>query len=249
MSEFLEARRLGRMSRVERTGLSVGVVLIGGAAAANSVTWLSATSTGFGVALIGAACGSIAKDWRWRRLFSRYRVDAHAVVYVDRAGYGAVLPNIATAARVEIVGISLGYALEYVRDNAPAFFRRVRSIRVMLPAMKVICDERDRVQGSAVGNLWKARGDAVATLTQLMQAYPTQIEVGYLRVTPYAAITRVDDAIWVSPYVHKSGSSCPVLAVTKEWSPVMFALYHDYLDALWTRHTTPDSDARAGRKA
>jgi len=211
MTDFLSPRRVTLISRVERWGIVGGVALLLLAWPANSVGWLSNTLTGAGIAVLGVVAGSLAKDWRWRRLFSRYDVDPAVVVYASRGGYSHIVNNVREARSVDLMGISLAYALEHIRDSHTDFFRRVEHLRILLPAVREICDGRDLAQSSAVGSLWHGMGDAVATIRFLRATYPIAVEARYFSLQPYTALTRVDDDLWVSPYVTKSGGSSPVL--------------------------------------
>lgn len=242
MTDFLSPRRTALVSRFEKGGVLAGIVLLLAAWPISAEGWLSNTLTATGIAVLGLVAGGVAKDWRWRRLFSRYDVDPAVVVYASRGGYSHIVANIDHADYVDLMGISLSYALEHIRDNSQEFFRRVNHLRILLPTEEATCDGRDLAQGSAVGSLWNGRQDAVAAIRALQERHPTAVEARSFRLQPYAALTRVNDDLWVAPYVTKSGGSSPVLAITRARSGKLFRLYADHFEYIWHHDTTSHLD-------
>ncbi len=168
--------------------------------------------------------------------------DPEVLVFPDRdsSGYQRVLDALSDAKRVDMLGISLKYFIEYIRNQPYVVNDKVaKPIRVLLPADREICDERDEVQGSRVGSLADNLEDSLAMLTTIRQAAPELVRVRRFRIHPYFAIIRVDDVLMVSVYLHRTGSGCPVLRISKENSPRVFEAFLGYYDDVWNRLSSP----------
>lgn len=242
MPDFLTSPRWMQLSRLEWIALIIGIAAIILSWLTSSIAWLSNSLTGVGVALLAAVVGSLLKDWRWRRLLTQQYSDPQIIFYTRRAAYGRIVENIHQAENVDLMGISLQYSLEYIRDNSSAFFRSVSSLRILLPGDKGICDARDIAQGSPVGSLWESLSACRRTLDELCTFHPSSIEVRYFTIQPYLAMTRVDDKIWVSPYITKSGNSSPVLSIDRRRSPTTFELYQEHYENVWRRSPSDASE-------
>jgi hypothetical protein len=233
VTDFLIPRRSSLLRPVEWIGLAVGAALI--LASAILPGWAAGALSSGGVAVIAGVAGSILKDLSSRRLLSRHGVDPFVTVYARRGLYAQLVSNINHADHVDLMGISLSYALEYIRDNQADFFHRVRLIRILLPATTGICDDRDRTQGSTVGSLARNLLDSIVTLNALVIQFPAQVQVRYFDEQTYSALTIIDDIVWASPYVVKSGSSSPVLVATKSKSPEIYSLFCTHFEVIWAR--------------
>lgn len=235
---FLEPRNEPKdlLSRFESVCLvSAAAALTGTGFTAASHSALSGVLANVGVALLGAGAGSIARGLQWRRLLSRHAVDPHALVYYERGDYARIVQHVPHADRVDLLGISLSYALKYIKDNTHDYVRRVRHTRVLLPATREICDGRDVAQGTAAGALWNGMLDSHNLLRQMLEDHPTSFSVRFFSLQPYCALTRVDGLIWVSPYVTLSGRSCPVIAVREGASPELYRTYATHFELMWQR--------------
>ena len=204
------------------------------ASAHSGLSWLANILAGGGVAVLAAVAGAVLKDWRWRRLFSRHKVDPHVVVYARRGAYSTIIEGVDAAGAVDLMGISLQYALEYIGNHTNEFFERIQKVRVLIPTSTEICDARDRAQGTSVGTLAAARKSAEHLLQDLVVRYPMKLEFRRFNLQPYCALTRVDEQIWVSPYLSRTGSSSPVLAIQRDKSPLLFESYLNHFDFVWS---------------
>jgi hypothetical protein len=212
----------------------LGVALLFAAWPTSGTIWLSNTLTGSGVAVLGVVAGWLAMDWRARKRLGHRGLDRAVVVYTSRSRYPELLANVSSAHEIDIVGMSLAYAVDYLRDNARSFFRRVDHVRVLLPGSRAICDERDRAQNAAPGTLWQASRDLLATVVQLQNDYPNSIAVRFFTLQPYGAMTRIDDTVWVAPYITKGGASSPLMVMSRTASEHLFQLYLEHFDRIWT---------------
>jgi hypothetical protein len=194
---------------------------------------LSNTLTGLGIAGVVAVVAKLTNDWRTRNILSKRGLDRGVVVYDSRARYTELLGHIVDAREVDLVGMSLAYAIDYLRDNGKHFFRHVDKVRILLPGSKELCEERDRAQNGTPGTLWQAARDQVATVRTLLQAYPQSIEVRFFTMQSYCAMTRVDDTIWVAPYVTKGGGSSPLLVISHPRSEHLFEIYREHFERIW----------------
>jgi hypothetical protein len=194
-----------------------------------------------GVSAGGVGVGSVVRGLQWRRLFSRHAVDPHATVFHERGDYGRIVVNVSEAGEIDLAGISLLYVIEYLKDHPAEYTRRVRHTRILLPATKEICDGRDAAQGTEPGGLWAALQDSRRIMARVMAEYPSSFSLRFFAIQPYFAMTRVDGHVWVSPYVNKSGRSCPVIAVEKSRSPELFGTFTSHFEELWKQSSTiPD---------
>lgn len=233
MSNVFSRASLAAVSRRERFGFILGVALILAAWPAGRVGWLSNTLTGLGIAVIAAIVAKVVRDLRTRNSLGKSDVDRGVVVYDRRARYTELLGRIAKAGEVDLIGMSLAYALDHLRDNRRDFFRRVDKVRILLPGSKELCDERDRAQNGAPGTLWQAVRDQTATVQLLLHEYPNSVEVRYFTMQSYCAMTRIDDTIWAAPYITKGGGSSPLLVMSDSRSAHLFELYREHFERIW----------------
>jgi len=199
----------------------------------STVNWLSNTLTGLGVAGIGIVLGKLTREWRNRNTAGKRGADRGVAVYDSRARYTELLGSITSAREVDLLGMSLAYAIDYIRDNRRDFFRRVDKVRILLPGSKELCDERDRAQHAAPGTLWQSARDLKATLRLLEEEYPKSISVRFFTMQSYGAMTRVDGTIWAAPYVTKGGGSSPLFVMGQRRSERLFDLYREHFDRIW----------------
>lgn len=233
MLDSLPRPSLTLVSRRERYGGILGCALLLAAWPTSGTVWLANTLTGLGVAILGVVAGWLARDWRARNRLGKKGLDRDVVVYTSRSRYPELLANVSGAREVDIMGMSLAYALDYLRDNSRDFFRRVDTLRVLLPGSRTICDERDRAQNAAPGTLWQASRDLLATVAQLQNDYPNSFEVRYFTLQSYGAMTRVDNIIWFAPYITKGGASSPLIVMSRTGSEHLFRLYLEHFDRIW----------------
>jgi hypothetical protein len=227
-----------RLTRLEKVGSLLGVALVTASLLLASLFGpeISNLLQGLGVASVAAVVGSVLKDWRWRTLAGRYGLDPSVRAYVRRAaaGYSQLLQTIDFARQVDITGISLSYVIEYVCDNPREVMSKIeRPIRVLLPGNKRICDDRDTAQGTPVGSLKRDLQGSLDRLGKLRQSYPRLLQVRFFRISPYFAMTRIDDELWVSLYVTKTGSNNPVLKIDQKKSPELFHLFEAHFERVW----------------
>lgn len=235
MPDFLISRRWTELSRLEWISIILGIIAVVLSWLTSSIAWLSNSLTSAGVALLAAVVGGLLKDWRWRRLLSQQHSDPQVIFYTRRGSYGRIIENVRKAQTVDLMGISLLYSLEYIRDNSSTIFRSISRLRILLPGERSICDARDIAQGSPVGSLWDSLSACRRTLDELCALHPASIQVRYFTIQPYLAMTRVDDRMWISPYITKSGNSSPVFSVDGRRSPTTFGIYQEHYENIWQR--------------
>jgi hypothetical protein len=196
---------------------------------------MSEVAAGAGVGLLAAGIGSFVRGLQWRRLLSRHAIDPNATVYYERGEYARIVERVVDAHEVDLAGISLLYALEYIKDHLGEYVQHARHTRILLPATRAICDGRDIAQGTEPGGLWNGVMDAHRLLSRIRSQHPSSFSVQYFTVQPYFAMTRVDGRVWVSPYVTMSGRSSPVISVEKERSPELYRTFTTHFQTLWLR--------------
>lgn len=251
MVDFMTRPSTALISRRERYGGVCALVVLIAAWPTSSISWLSNTLTGVGVAGMVLVAGRIATGWRGRSAFGKKGLDRGVTVYSSRSHYTEILANITSAHEVDVVGMSLAYALDHIRDNSRDFFRRVEKVRILLPGSESMCNERDRAQDGAPGSLWQAVQDSLATVRRLQAEYPNSISVGFFAMQPYGAMTRVDDMMWVAPYITRSGGSSPVMIIGRLRSEQLFELYRGHFDRIWNDPATtaqPDGPREEARR-
>lgn len=199
------------------------------------------------MALFAAGLGSLARGLQWRRLLGRHAIDPNATVFYERGDYAHIVERITGAEAVDLLGISLWYALEYIKDHSGDYVRRVRHTRILLPATRDICDARDAAQGTEIGGLWAGVKAYHHVLDRVTSQHPTSFSVRFFTMQPYLAMTRVDGRVWVSPYVTLSGRSCPVIAVENEASPELFHTFTSHFNVMWQRSQPRPVAARRER--
>lgn len=213
---------------------------------AGSQSALSGVLANVGVALLGTGIGSAARGLQWRRLLGRHAIDPNALVYYERGDYARIVQNVEQAERLDLLGISLSYAIEYIKDNTAEYIRRVDHTRILLPASRAICDGRDEAQGTSPGGLWVGVRDSHKLIRRLIEDHPTSFSVRFFDIQPYCALTRVDDFIWASPYVTLSGRSCPVIALQKKASPELYRTFATHFELMWQRSSPDHNESLAG---
>lgn len=233
MSDFYSGRSLPLISRFEWSVVSLGVVFCLLAWPLNDYGWLSNIAAGVGVGLIGVFCGSLAKEGRLRKLVTGQGLDPKIRVYVDRTQYSSIVRRVDSAKEIDIYGLSLAYVIDFLRDNSDDVFRRIARIRMILPHNEKVCNERDRSQGSAIGSTWRSNLDRHEVVSRLVERYPAQLSVRYSDVHPYCALTRIDNRLFVAPYVTKGGNSSPVLVLDSNDSTRLFNTYRAHFERVW----------------
>jgi hypothetical protein len=226
---------LSKLSKLEWLGLAGGAVCLP-ASLFPQVGKLSDLLLTAGFAAAAAAVGSILKDWRWRTIKRRFGLDPHARVYVRRSAthYHELLRDTEAAAQVDVMGLSLAYLSEYLKDCPKEVMDKMKKpIRILLPGSRSLCDERDAMQGHNAGTLWRTLRSSLKLLNNLKSEYPSLFEVKYYCVHPYFAMTRIDDEIWVSLYVNRTGGSSPVIRVDRRSSEELFAVFQGYFEHIW----------------
>ena len=133
MVDFMTRPTTALISRRDRYGGLCALVLLISAWPTSGISWLSNTLTGIGIAGMVLVVSRIATGWRSRSAFGKKGLDRGVTVYGNRSRYAEILANITSAREVDIVGMSLAYALDHIRDNSRDFFRRVEKVRVLLP--------------------------------------------------------------------------------------------------------------------
>jgi hypothetical protein len=241
MVDFMTRPSTALISRRERYGALCALIVLIAAWPTSGISWLSNTLTGVGIAGMAVVIGRIATGWRNRSSFGKKGLDRGVTVYGSRSHYTEILANITSANEVDVVGMSLAYALDHIRDNSRDFFRRVEKVRVLLPGSESLCNERDRAQDGAPGSLWQAVQDSLASVRRLQAEYPNSISVRFFTMQPYGAMTRVDDTVWVAPYITRSGGSSPVMIIGRPRSEHLFELYTGHFDRIWN---DPDTKAQ-----
>jgi hypothetical protein len=244
---FLRPRLLNLRSftRLEQAGLIAGISgLTSAFLTYRAAPPVSSALLESSVATLGAVLGSLVRGLRWRALISRHAVDPNAVVYWSRGDYAKLLEYIEHAAEVDVIGISLRYYLEYILDSPGRFTGKVRRTRILLPGTRDICDGRDYAQGGSPGALWSQLNSTALVIQDLRAAYPRSLSARYFSVQPYFAMTRIDDDIWISPYITAHGRSSPVIAVSRQGSPELYKAFKDHFENIWQRstETLPDHD-------
>lgn len=216
---------------------------MGGAVGALLLAWIvnsanslpAAVLVNVAVATAAVVVGSVARGLKWRTLIGPYNIDPGAVVYWSRGDYAKLVENAESAAEIDIIGISLQYYIEYIRDYGGDFTRKVGRTRILLPGVREICDGRDQAQGTQIGSLWQSLEYSIEALDQVHNAYPSAIATRFYSVQPYFAMTRIDDDIWVSPYITGFGRSSPVIAVSRQRSPELFKTFSEHFENIWIR--------------
>ena len=227
------------LTPIEKAGLLVSLLLLLAAVLSYKSglsTVLSAILINGGTAAFAAVIGSILKDWRDRIFVGRYGIDHHVIVYIRReaSGYPRILENIHSANHVDIMGISLSYFVEYLGDFPQEVARKINTIRILLPKDMKICDDRDAAQGTPKGSLSQNLINCIGILNSVKEKYSKLLDLRFFSIQPYFALIRVDDVVWISQYVTKSGRSCPVLKISRDKSPELFALFEEHFETIWT---------------
>ena len=248
MVDFMTRPSMALISRRERYGGLCALVLLLAAWPTSGISWLSNTLTGLGIAGMVLVIGRIATGWRGRSAFGKKGLDRGVTVYSSRSHYTEILANISSAHEVDVVGMSLAYALDHIRDNSRDFFRRVEKVRILLPGSESVCNERDRAQNGAPGSLWQTVQDSLATVLRLQAEYPNSISVRFFTMRSYGAMTRVDDTMWVAPYITKSGGSSPVMIMGRSRSQHLFELYTEHFDRIWNDPSTKTQPDEPGQE-
>jgi len=232
LNPFRRARLVG-LSRVERLLCVAGVALLATAWPTAGTAWVSNTLTGLGIATLGLVVARLAKQRKARNIPPQQAQDRAVAVYPTRSRYNELLEHVAGADHVDVMGMSLAYAMDFLRDHAREFFRRVETVRVLLPGSREICEERDRAQSGAPGTLWQHNVGQLATARQLQRDYPNSIEIRFFTLQPYCAMTRIDETIWAAPYVAKGGASSMLIEIDRDSSPHGFDLYSSHFERIW----------------
>ena|GEM_PF-4136009 len=162
------------VSRREWTVVVAGIVLILLSWLLGDTEWLSSLAGGSGLAILGGAVGSIIRTGRSRALLGRQRIDPHAVVFVDRQTYPNLLKSRLSADRVIILGFNLEYLITWLDANHKRFFKRISNLTILLPATKVLCDERDKVRRTYGYDTGTRRLTSIAANTDLTPGGSTQ---------------------------------------------------------------------------
>jgi len=181
---------------------------------------------------LSASLVSIFKDWHWQYLLNK-NIDPNIVVFSCRDKYAKLIEEIESAKEVDIMGISIQYTIDYLVDCTDDVSKKIGTMRILLPGNDKICNDRDLTQGTEIGGLKTKLKHTKIALEKLKQNYPNTFKIGYFLLQPYAAYTRIDDVIWVSPYIAKTGRSCPLLRISKKKSRKIFDLYYDYFETMW----------------
>jgi len=181
---------------------------------------------------IAASLVNIFKDRHWQHLLSK-NIDPNVVVFSNRDRYGKLIEEVESAKEIDVMGISLQYTVEYLMDHTDEFSKKIKKMRILLPENNKICDDRDLAQGTEVGSLYATLKKTKTELKFVKEKYPSTFDIRYFLLQPYVAYTRIDDVIWISPYIAKRGRSSPLLKISKKKSPKLFDLYYEHFKTIW----------------
>lgn len=229
---MVDLPRLPAITRKELALLGLGILCGLAAWWQNDRAWLSNLLSGTAIALAAGAGGSISSSGGWRAFLGRKRLDPHALVFTERDRYVSILKDDVRAKEAAILGFHLEYLIDWLDCNDEKFFHTVQKLTVLLPATKELCDERDRSQGHAEGELWAALGRHQAALHRLQAKHKDKLVVRYFTLQPYSAFTIVDDQLWIIPYITSTGYESMVVFLEKRRSAKLFDLYHKHFDRL-----------------